>query len=239
MKDWVEELKTNVAEKNLVLAIACNKGDLADERVVSRARAEQFARSINAIIHETSAKENFGVAELFACAPRPPPLLRSAPRARARERASGADVARLTPARARRHAHTRARARARALAAGRRRVIDLRGAEVLVDSGRPRVRVQPVVGGSGGPLARAQRAGAFSFRATRATRAPAEGRGRRSAGRARGAGLARGVARARAPVRRVPPVPPRRRGFRRRAQGRLLWIMRARERGGQRSRRVG
>ena len=31
MKDWVEELKTNVAEKNLVLAIACNKGDLAEE----------------------------------------------------------------------------------------------------------------------------------------------------------------------------------------------------------------
>ena len=74
MKDWVEELKTNVAEKNLVLAIACNKGDLADERVVSRARAEQFARSINAIIHETSAKENFGVAELFAKVRRAPIL---------------------------------------------------------------------------------------------------------------------------------------------------------------------
>lgn len=111
MKDWVEELKTNVAEKNLVLAIACNKGDLADERVVSRARAEQFARSINAIIHETSAKENFGVAELFA------------------------KVA--------------------------ERVIDLRGAEVLVDSGPgSNVRVQPVVGGSRKGLSHAaQRAG--------------------------------------------------------------------------------
>jgi len=65
MKDWVEELKTNVVDKNLVIAIACNKADL-DTRTVSRARAEQFARSINAIILDTSAKENFGVAELFA-----------------------------------------------------------------------------------------------------------------------------------------------------------------------------
>ena len=65
MKDWVEELKTNVVDKNLVIAIACNKADL-DTRQVSRARAEQFARSISAIVLDTSAKENFGVAELFA-----------------------------------------------------------------------------------------------------------------------------------------------------------------------------
>ena len=65
MKDWVEELKTNVVDKNLVIAIACNKADL-ETRQVSRARAEQFARSIGAIILDTSAKENFGVAELFA-----------------------------------------------------------------------------------------------------------------------------------------------------------------------------
>ena len=122
MKDWVEELKTNVAEKNLVLAIACNKGDLADERVVSRARAEQFARSINAIIHETSAKENFGVAELFAKVRRAPPrssVRRRAPRAPREQRLGGGSSRGLTPARARRHAHT-PRARARAFAAGRR-----------------------------------------------------------------------------------------------------------------------
>uniref|UniRef100_A0A7S3NK22 Uncharacterized protein n=1 Tax=Aureoumbra lagunensis TaxID=44058 RepID=A0A7S3NK22_9STRA len=64
MKDWVEELKTNVVDKNLVIAIACNKADL-DTRQVSRARAESFARSIDAIILDTSAKENFGVSELF------------------------------------------------------------------------------------------------------------------------------------------------------------------------------
>jgi len=64
MKDWVEELKTNVVDKNLVIAIACNKADL-ETRQVSRARAESFARSIDAIILDTSAKENFGVTELF------------------------------------------------------------------------------------------------------------------------------------------------------------------------------
>ena len=64
MKDWVEELKTNVVDKNLVIAIACNKADL-DTRQVSRARAESFARSIDAVILDTSAKENFGVTELF------------------------------------------------------------------------------------------------------------------------------------------------------------------------------
>ena len=212
MKDWVEELKTNVAEKNLVLAIACNKGDLADERVVSRARAEQFARSINAIIHETSAKENFGVAELFAKvrrAPPPAPPFGAARRARRASSASGADrrAASRPPALAATHTHrARARARSRQVA---ERVIDLRGAEVLVDSGPgSNVRVQPVVGGSRKGLSHAaQRAGAFLFRATRATRAPAEGRGRRGtrwAG-ARGArARARRGARARAHVRRVP-----------------------------------
>ncbi|CAM9484308.1 unnamed protein product [Discosporangium mesarthrocarpum] len=66
MKDWVEELKTNVPEGKLVLAIACNKTDMESRRVVSKARAEQFAASVNALLCETSAKENWGVNELFS-----------------------------------------------------------------------------------------------------------------------------------------------------------------------------
>lgn len=65
MKDWVEELKQNVAADQLVLAIACNKADLESLRVISRSRAEQFAQRVNAILYETSAKENFGVEEIF------------------------------------------------------------------------------------------------------------------------------------------------------------------------------
>ena len=65
MKDWVEELKQNIAAEQLVLAIACNKADLESLRVISRSRAEQFAQRVNAILYETSAKENFGVEEIF------------------------------------------------------------------------------------------------------------------------------------------------------------------------------
>jgi GTPase SAR1 family protein len=45
--------------------IACNKCDLEEERTVSKARAESFAQRVNAVLFETSAKENYGVDELF------------------------------------------------------------------------------------------------------------------------------------------------------------------------------
>ena len=65
MKKWVEELKQNVSSEQFVLAIACNKADLESSRVISRSRAEQFAQRVNAILYETSAKENFGVEKIF------------------------------------------------------------------------------------------------------------------------------------------------------------------------------
>jgi len=65
MKSWVEELKQNVTNENLVLVIACNKVDLDNSRVVSHGRVDEFAQSIRAIVCETSAKENFGITELF------------------------------------------------------------------------------------------------------------------------------------------------------------------------------
>lgn len=65
MKDWVEELKQNVADENFILAIACNKCDLEEKRVVSKSRAENFASKNDALLFETSAKDNVGVEELF------------------------------------------------------------------------------------------------------------------------------------------------------------------------------
>ena len=59
LKDWVRELQTNV-EEPLVLAIACNKADMAESRRVSYDTAAQYAASINALIFETSAKKNTG-----------------------------------------------------------------------------------------------------------------------------------------------------------------------------------
>lgn len=64
LKDWVRELQANVDEP-LVLAIACNKADLAEQRVVSYDAATEYAASIGALIYETSAKNNTGVKELF------------------------------------------------------------------------------------------------------------------------------------------------------------------------------
>lgn len=64
LKEWVRELQSNVDEP-LVLAIACNKADLADQRIVSMETAQQYASSIGALIYETSAKSNTGVSQLF------------------------------------------------------------------------------------------------------------------------------------------------------------------------------
>ena len=67
MMDWVEELRRHMdsGAQDLVLAIACNKCDLESERVVSKARAKQFADKVDALFFETSAKEGAGVNELF------------------------------------------------------------------------------------------------------------------------------------------------------------------------------
>ena len=66
LKEWVRELKLNhPPDEPLVLAIACNKVDLSDQRFVSWETAAQYAESIGALIYETSAKSNTGVSQLF------------------------------------------------------------------------------------------------------------------------------------------------------------------------------
>jgi len=66
LKEWVRELKINhPSDEPLELAIACNKADLSDQRVVAWETAAQYAESIGALIHETSAKNNTGVSQLF------------------------------------------------------------------------------------------------------------------------------------------------------------------------------
>ena len=54
-----------VPAEKIVLAIACTKSDLESERVVSRSRAENFARRVDASLYETSAKDNYGVDDIF------------------------------------------------------------------------------------------------------------------------------------------------------------------------------
>jgi len=56
VQDWVSELQQNV-KTEIVFAIAANKCDLADDQKVSWAKAKEYAKSIGAIIEETSAKK--------------------------------------------------------------------------------------------------------------------------------------------------------------------------------------
>eukprot|EP00299_Pterocystis_sp_00344_P016764 c840_g1_i1.p1 GENE.c840_g1_i1~~c840_g1_i1.p1 ORF type:complete len:199 (-),score=28.50 c840_g1_i1:60-629(-) len=64
LKNWVKELQT-LGPEHIVIALAGNKLDMEDKREVSSAVAEQYARDINAIYLETSAKHDTNVHSLF------------------------------------------------------------------------------------------------------------------------------------------------------------------------------
>uniref|UniRef100_A0A4W3IRJ9 VAMP associated protein A n=1 Tax=Callorhinchus milii TaxID=7868 RepID=A0A4W3IRJ9_CALMI len=64
LKKWVKELKEHGPE-NIVVAIAGNKCDLSDMREVPVKDALEYAKTINGIFVETSAKNAINVAELF------------------------------------------------------------------------------------------------------------------------------------------------------------------------------
>jgi len=64
MKGWVQELHRNV-EEAIVLCVIGNKVDLQDQRDVSRTEAMQYASSIGASYHESSAMIDQGVAMIF------------------------------------------------------------------------------------------------------------------------------------------------------------------------------
>ena len=61
---WYNEVK-NIPTENLILAIAGNKCDLYEERQVENEEGEDYAKSVNAIFVETSAKNDSGIDELF------------------------------------------------------------------------------------------------------------------------------------------------------------------------------
>ena len=61
---WYEQVK-DIQTENLIIAIAANKSDLYEERQVQNETGEEFAKSINAIFVETSAKNDSGIDKLF------------------------------------------------------------------------------------------------------------------------------------------------------------------------------
>lgn len=64
-KKWVSELRQNVANPALVIALVGNKADLADQRTVPESEARQHAAEAGLLYFETSAKDNINVTELF------------------------------------------------------------------------------------------------------------------------------------------------------------------------------
>ncbi|KAI7843613.1 hypothetical protein COHA_002853 [Chlorella ohadii] len=65
-KKWVWELRQNVANPGLIIALVGNKVDLADEsRAVPEADARAYAAETGLLYFETSAKTNINVTQLF------------------------------------------------------------------------------------------------------------------------------------------------------------------------------
>ncbi|XP_021359661.1 ras-related protein Rab-31-like isoform X2 [Mizuhopecten yessoensis] len=64
IKDWVGELKKNV-DTPIVMCLVGNKCDMSDCREVTSIDAEEYASTIGALNHETSALKNTGIDEAF------------------------------------------------------------------------------------------------------------------------------------------------------------------------------
>jgi Ras-related protein Rab-5C len=64
-KKWIVELRQNVNNPNLIIALVGNKADLVDERTISEDEASSYAQELDLLYFETSAKENINVEELF------------------------------------------------------------------------------------------------------------------------------------------------------------------------------
>ena len=63
-KYWVQQVKDS-SPKGIILAIIANKSDLIEREEVDEADARNYANEINALFALTSAKNNFGVDDLF------------------------------------------------------------------------------------------------------------------------------------------------------------------------------
>lgn len=63
-KSWVKELQRR-GDPNVVIALAGNKADMKDRRVVEAAEASEYAASEGILYMDTSAKTGLNVKELF------------------------------------------------------------------------------------------------------------------------------------------------------------------------------
>lgn len=81
-KKWVHELRQNVPNSALIIALVGNKCDLGDQRAVPEAEAAAYSQEAGLLQYETSAKTNVNVLNVFEdiadrlprTAPAPPPV---------------------------------------------------------------------------------------------------------------------------------------------------------------------
>lgn len=55
---WIDEIRTNLNEKNISIVLVGNKTDLIEERKITTEEGEEFASERNIFFLETSAKDN-------------------------------------------------------------------------------------------------------------------------------------------------------------------------------------
>ena len=64
MKRWYNEVKQN-SNPDIIVAVAGNKEDLIENETITQEEAVNFADSINGIYKKTSAKNSYGIDQLF------------------------------------------------------------------------------------------------------------------------------------------------------------------------------
>ena len=64
IKYWIEQMKSNISEKDIGLVLLGNKCDIK-ERVVSQQQGKEMAQKLNISYFETSAKTGKGINEAF------------------------------------------------------------------------------------------------------------------------------------------------------------------------------
>jgi len=63
-KNWVEDINQNTQDGMIIILVG-NKSDLTSQKKVSTEQGQALADSLNIKFLETSAKENFGVTQVF------------------------------------------------------------------------------------------------------------------------------------------------------------------------------
>ena len=64
IKDWIEQIKSNISEGDISLVLLGNKCDI-EERVVSQQKGQEMAESLQISYFETSALNGTGINEAF------------------------------------------------------------------------------------------------------------------------------------------------------------------------------